>query len=234
MSRAAILTVTGLVAAIAATGLAWSAAAALQQEEPEVRRGQSVTICHATGNGKYVQNSPGRRQHRQRQGSRRPPRGHHPAVQIRAVGPGRGRLVSRPELGRGRTGDLGQRLRSSRPTRSAGSAGLQPGKRLGDQGSVHPARDRRDDRGGLPAGQVRRVQGRAFGRRIRRLERVRRERLVGVVRTGPGLGRCECLPRRSRVPHRGSGPVVHQVGHLPLPDDRESAGAPRARGEGRS
>ncbi len=49
---------TGLVAAIAATALAWSAAAALQQEEPEVRRGQSVTICHATGNGKYVQNSP--------------------------------------------------------------------------------------------------------------------------------------------------------------------------------
>ena len=58
MSRAVIVTVTGLVAAIAATALAWSAAAALKQEEPEVRRGQSVTICHATGNGKYVQNSP--------------------------------------------------------------------------------------------------------------------------------------------------------------------------------
>ena len=58
MSRAAIVTVTGLVAAIAATGLAWSAAAALQQDEPEVRRGQSVTICHANGNGNYVQNSP--------------------------------------------------------------------------------------------------------------------------------------------------------------------------------
>ena len=57
MSRAAILAVTGLVAAIAATALAWSATAALQQE-PDARRGQSVRICHATGNGKYVENSP--------------------------------------------------------------------------------------------------------------------------------------------------------------------------------
>ena len=57
MSRAAALVLTGFVAVLATAALAWSAAAALQQE-PEVRRGQSVTICHATGNGKYVQNSP--------------------------------------------------------------------------------------------------------------------------------------------------------------------------------
>ena len=57
MSRAVVLVLTGLLAAIAATALAWSAAAALQQE-PEVRRGEPVTICHETGNGKWVLQSP--------------------------------------------------------------------------------------------------------------------------------------------------------------------------------
>ena len=57
MSRAAVLVLTGFIAVFATAALAWSAAAALQQE-PEVRLGQEVTICHATGNGKYVLQSP--------------------------------------------------------------------------------------------------------------------------------------------------------------------------------
>ena len=57
MSRAAALVLTGFIAVVATAALAWSAAAALQQE-PEVRRGEPVTICHATGNGKYVLQSP--------------------------------------------------------------------------------------------------------------------------------------------------------------------------------
>ena len=54
MRGAAVLLLVGLLAG-AAAGLAW---AGLGQEEPEARRGQSVNICHAAGNGKYVSNSP--------------------------------------------------------------------------------------------------------------------------------------------------------------------------------
>ena len=57
MSRAAVLVLTGFIAVFATAALAWSAAAALQQE-PEVRLGQEVTICHETGNGKWVLQSP--------------------------------------------------------------------------------------------------------------------------------------------------------------------------------
>ena len=53
MSRAVVRALAGLLVVFAAAALAWSAYAA-QQQEPEVRRGQSVNICHATGNGKYV------------------------------------------------------------------------------------------------------------------------------------------------------------------------------------
>ena len=54
MRGAAVLTLVAVVAGLAA-GLAW---AGLGQQEPEARRGQSVNICHAAGNGKYVSNSP--------------------------------------------------------------------------------------------------------------------------------------------------------------------------------
>ena len=57
MSRAAVLVLTGFLAVLATAALAWSAAPALQQE-PEVRLGQEVTICHETGNGKWVLQSP--------------------------------------------------------------------------------------------------------------------------------------------------------------------------------
>ena len=161
MSRAVIIALTGLLAAIAATALAWSAAAALQQEEPEVRRGQSVTICHATGNGKYVQNSPdvdsivSGQGHGGHSEDIIPPFTYDPKGDESGSYPGQ-------NWDRG-GGDLGQRLRGARSARCTRAAGLQPGKRLGDQGSVHAARDRPDDRGGLPAEQVGRIQSRPFG-----------------------------------------------------------------------
>jgi len=55
MRNAVLLVLAGLVAAAVAAGLGWATLAAPQQE---VRRGQEITICHATGNGKYVQYSP--------------------------------------------------------------------------------------------------------------------------------------------------------------------------------
>ena len=54
MRGAAVLLLVGLLAGMAA-GITW---AGLGQEQPEARRGQSVNICHAAGNGKYVSNSP--------------------------------------------------------------------------------------------------------------------------------------------------------------------------------
>jgi uncharacterized repeat protein (TIGR01451 family) len=59
--RAVVLALVGIaVVASIAAGLALAARSAgtRQAQEPEARRGQSVTICHASGNGKYVQNSP--------------------------------------------------------------------------------------------------------------------------------------------------------------------------------
>ena len=132
MSRAVILAVTGLVAAIAATALAWSAAAAWQQEEPEVRRGQSVTICHATGNGKYVQNSPDVDSIVSGQGHGGHPEDIIPPFTYDPKGDETGTYAGQNWDDEGQaTWDNG--CVPPDPPGPAGSPGLQPGERVGDQ-----------------------------------------------------------------------------------------------------
>ena len=85
-----------------------------QGQEPEARRGQSVTICHASGNGKYVQNSPDVDSIVSGQGH-----GGHPEDIVRRprAEPKPGESGSYPgqNSGRRRTGDLGRRLRRAGP-----------------------------------------------------------------------------------------------------------------------
>ena len=122
MSRAAVLVLTGFIAVFATAALAWSAAAALQQE-PEVRRGEPVTICHATGNGKYVLQSPDADSIVSEHGHGSHPERHHPALRLPTVGPGPGRPLSRPELGqRGKRSWTTAAWSPCRPPRSTRSA----------------------------------------------------------------------------------------------------------------
>ena len=130
MPRLAVLVLSGILVAVTTAALAWSAAAALQQAEPEVRRGQSVTICHAKGNGDYVQNSPDADSIVSDTGARRTPRRHHPALPVRAEARRVGQLPG-PELAL-RRADLEQRLRrprSARTTRSEPAGAQDRGRR---------------------------------------------------------------------------------------------------------
>ena len=183
MSRAAALALTGFIAVLAMAALAWSAGAALQQE-PEVRRGQQVTICHATGNGKYVQNSPDVDSIVSDQGHGGHPEDIIPPFDYEPSGQDPG--GSYPGLN---WDDEGQAIWDNGcvepdPPDPPESPGLQPGARRRHKGSVHAARERRDDRGGLPAEQDRSVQSRPLGRH---------RRLSGSVESG-------CRARSDRSP----------------------------------